>query len=84
MKLVLRCTMVISFFLIVYACNNKPAIPKAEEVGRKKIEMLTDYGSIQIELYNETPLHRDNFIKLVKEGVYDSVLFHRVIDSFMI
>ena len=41
-------------------------------------------GNITVALYNETPKHRDNFIKLVKEGVYDSTLFHRVIKQFMI
>lgn len=44
----------------------------------------TEYGDIEIMLYNSTPKHRDNFIKLVKSGFYDSLLFHRVIDQFMI
>ncbi len=44
----------------------------------------TQYGNIKLKLYNETPQHRDNFIKLVKEGFYDSLLFHRVINRFMI
>jgi len=44
----------------------------------------TNYGDIKIVLYNETPKHRDNFIKLVKEKFYDSLLFHRVMQSFMI
>ena len=44
----------------------------------------TEYGDIKIVLYNSTPKHRDNFIKLVNEGFYDSLLFHRVIDEFMI
>lgn len=48
------------------------------------VEMVTDSGTMVIELYNETPLHRDNFIKLVKEGAYDGLLFHRVIETFMI
>ena len=46
--------------------------------------MHTNKGDIKLKLYNDTPLHRDNFIKLVKEGVYDSTLFHRVIKQFMI
>ena len=49
-----------------------------------KVELETTYGKILVELYNETPQHRDNFIKLVKEGYYDGVLFHRVIKDFMI
>ena len=44
----------------------------------------TTMGNIIVKLYDETPKHRDNFIKLVKEGVYDSTLFHRVIKNFMI
>ncbi len=44
----------------------------------------TDLGDIKIKLYDETPKHRDNFIKLVKEGYLDSTLFHRVIRDFMI
>ena len=49
-----------------------------------KVLLETTYGNIEIVLYNETPKHRDNFIKLVKEGYYDGVLFHRVIKDFMI
>lgn len=44
----------------------------------------TDMGDITVKLYNETPLHRDNFIKLVNEGYYDGSIFHRVIKDFMI
>lgn len=44
----------------------------------------TTYGDIKVKLYNETPLHRDNFIKLVEDGFYDSLLFHRVISDFMV
>ena len=44
----------------------------------------TDKGKIKVKLYNETPLHRDNFLKLVREGQYEGLLFHRVIKDFMI
>lgn len=44
----------------------------------------TDLGNIKILLYDNTPVHRDNFIKLAKEGFYDGTIFHRVIDKFMI
>jgi len=43
----------------------------------------TTEGDIKIKLYNETPLHRDNFIKLTSERFYDGILFHRVISNFM-
>ncbi|OFY86628.1 MAG: hypothetical protein A3F72_09685 [Bacteroidetes bacterium RIFCSPLOWO2_12_FULL_35_15] len=52
--------------------------------GEIKVVITTDYGVIKIKLYNETPLHRDNFLKLVKEHYYDSLMFHRVIRSFMV
>lgn len=50
----------------------------------KIVLIKTTFGDIKIKLYNETPIHRDNFIKLVSEGFYDSLLFHRVITDFMI
>lgn len=49
-----------------------------------QVVLNTTLGKINIKLYNETPLHRDNFVKLVKEGQYDGLLFHRVIKDFMI
>lgn len=49
-----------------------------------RVLLETTFGEIELALYNETPQHRDNFIKLVSEGVYDGVLFHRVINNFMI
>lgn len=47
-------------------------------------EISTDFGNIKVMLYNSTPKHRDNFIKLAKEGYYDGLLFHRVMAGFMI
>ena len=44
----------------------------------------TTLGDIKVKLYDETPQHRDNFIKLVKEGYYNGTLFHRVIRNFMV
>ncbi len=46
--------------------------------------MKTSKGDMKIKLYDDTPLHRDNFIKLAKQGYYDSLLFHRVMNEFMI
>lgn len=48
------------------------------------VGILTEYGTMKVMLYNETPTHRDNFIKLVKKGFYNDLLFHRVIESFMV
>lgn len=52
----------------------------------KEIEVLfqTTMGDFRVELFNETPLHRDNFVKMVNEGFYDSLLVHRAIFGFMI
>ena len=51
---------------------------------RTTVLISTSLGDMVVELYNETPQHRDNFIKLVKERFYDGTLFHRIIPSFMI
>lgn len=48
------------------------------------IKIQTSLGDIVVKLYDETPLHRDNFLKLAKEGYYDGTIFHRVIKNFMI
>ena len=55
--------------------------PKFEHM---KVKIETTLGDITVRLYDETPIHRDNFVKLVKEGYYDGTLFHRVIKDFMI
>jgi peptidyl-prolyl cis-trans isomerase B (cyclophilin B) len=52
--------------------------------GHKYVIIETEYGDMKAMLYNTTPLHRDNFVKLTKEKFYDDLLFHRVINEFMI
>lgn len=56
----------------------------SENKNEVKVLIETEYGNIKIKLYNETPQHRDNFVKLIKDGVYTNLLFHRVINGFMI
>lgn len=51
---------------------------------RVKVKIYTNFGDMILELYDETPLHKDNFLNLVKNGFYDGTLFHRVIPGFMI
>ena len=63
---------------------NKPAKIKDSIPGSVKVRIITDKGTMVLRLYDSTPLHRDNFIKLVKQGFYDSLLFHRVSAGFMI
>jgi peptidyl-prolyl cis-trans isomerase B (cyclophilin B) len=48
------------------------------------VEIETNYGTMVVHLYDDTPKHRDNFVKLAEEGFYDDLLFHRVINGFMI
>ncbi len=74
-----------SIFLFVFliAFAGLKAQTDADTV-RHEVLLQTTMGDIKVCLYNETPQHRDNFIKLVKEGYYDNTLFHRVIYKFMI
>lgn len=75
------------------AVKKKPVIVKkvvaakptvAKKLPGTRIKITTDSGVIVVRLYDKTPLHRDNFIKLVTEHFYDSLLFHRIIQNFMI
>lgn len=79
---------------MVSSCGNNGK--KAEEQTEKNMEntlqlpeepivkIETNFGTMRIKLYKKTPKHKENFIKLVREGYYDSLRFHRVIDGFMI
>lgn len=74
-------------FIALTACNagsKRQTNHHMENEKRTLVKLETTMGNITVALYNETPKHRNNFIKLVKEGVYDSTLFHRVIKQFMI
>ena len=65
----------------------KPGQKNNSDMENQKETMLkieTTLGDIKVKLYNETPKHRDNFIKLAKEGTYNGTLFHRVIKDFMV
>lgn len=74
------------------ANNEKTDMPAEETTMKQKIEDIpgpvveikTTLGDIVVKLYNDTPLHRDNFLKLVEDGYYEGVLFHRVIKDFMV
>lgn len=68
------------------ACQSgkKKNVNPMEDQKETVVKIETTMGDIKVKLYNETPLHRDNFIKLVKAGTYEGTLFHRVIKDFMI
>lgn len=71
-------TILFSFLFFAYSCT----APGGNE--NTVILMKTTLGDIKLSLYDETPIHRDNFIKLVNSGFYEGISFHRVINSFMI
>ena len=82
MKKIVLILLTISFFGLM-AC--KTGNKKGDNMDKETlVKIETTLGEIKVKLYNETPKHRDNFIKLAKEGVYDGTLFHRVIKEFMI
>ncbi|MFT5802956.1 MAG: cyclophilin family peptidyl-prolyl cis-trans isomerase, partial [Nonlabens sp.] len=65
-----------AFLLALSSCNQ----PEKHQY----IEITTDFGIMKAKLFNSTPLHRENMLKLAKEGFYDDLLFHRVREGFMI
>ena len=82
MKKILLIILTISFCGLT-AC--KTGTKKGGDMDKETlVKIETTLGDIEVKLYNETPKHRDNFIKLVKDGVYEGTLFHRVIKDFMI
>lgn len=66
------------------ACRPPQFNPKKTALYSPIVEIQTDSGSIEIQLFASTPRHRDNFVKLIRENYYNGILFHRVIPSFMI
>lgn len=76
LRLILCCISV----LILTGCGRQKKNMEQETI----VCIETSMGDIRVKLYNDTPKHRDNFMKLVQDGVYNQVLFHRVIRSFMV
>ena len=78
---------ILAFVLCVLAVQlglaQKEIVVKKKD-RKKDVLLQTSMGDITLRLSESTPLHRDNFLKLVKQGFYDSILFHRVINNFMI
>ncbi|MFN8236632.1 MAG: peptidylprolyl isomerase [Chitinophagales bacterium] len=77
------------FSLALLAVDNNGKVIIQEKINKKMdsstyVLISTEYGDIKIRLYDETPQHRDNFIKLANQKFFDSTLFHRVIPTFMI
>ncbi len=73
-----------SLFILLFVCFAPLNVANAQSESQTKVIIETNFGNMKVVLYNETPLHRDNFIKMVKDHYYDSLLFHRCIQNFMI
>lgn len=80
MKSIFRLLLAAIVIMTAVSCSSLRGGAQKEQ----KVLITTTEGDIKIKLYNETPLHRDNFKKLVKSKFYNGVLFHRVISEFMI
>jgi cyclophilin family peptidyl-prolyl cis-trans isomerase len=70
-----------SLLFLTITCGSCTSQKKIKE---PIVVITTEFGNIKLKLYNETPLHRDNFIKLIKNGYFNEKIFHRVIKNFMI
>jgi cyclophilin family peptidyl-prolyl cis-trans isomerase len=77
--------LILLLFIVPFIIN-QAGMAQTKTTGQPQVKFLihTDLGDMQGILYNETPLHRDNFVKLAKAGYYNGTLFHRVILGFMI
>lgn len=74
-----------SLLLLAIASISSCSFSQNKPISEGPVVLIkTRFGDMKVVLYNETPLHRDNFMKLTKEGVFDSLLFHRVIKGFMV
>lgn len=74
----------VSFFLLILGCDKEIEDGVMKSDLNKDVEMVTDFGTIVLRLSNDTPIHRNNFIKLVNQKYYDSIAFHRIIENFVI
>src|SRR5204863_4545132 len=78
------CNVALLSSLIVFSASAQKDSTIKKKDRKRDVLIQTTMGDMVIRLSDSTPLHRDNFLKLVKTGYYDSVLFHRVIKNFMI
>jgi cyclophilin family peptidyl-prolyl cis-trans isomerase len=82
--MIIRLLFSFGIFACIIACNPRIADGIRKNDLRKDVEMTTTRGTLLIRLSDSTPLHRNNFLKLVKQHYFDSILFHRVIQNFMV
>ncbi|MDP4149499.1 MAG: peptidylprolyl isomerase [Bacteroidota bacterium] len=73
-----------ALLILAASCNPRLSNGLRKKDRSRDVEMITSMGTVVLRLSDSTPMHRDNFLMLVKRGYYDSLLFHRVIRGFMI
>ncbi len=66
--------------MAVMSCGSR----KKEAVGETEVLIETSMGDMKVKLYDDTPKHRDNFVRLARSGAYDNILFHRIVRGFMV
>ncbi|WP_339699522.1 peptidylprolyl isomerase [Algoriphagus aquimarinus] len=76
--------LVFSLLILLASCHSLSKSKVSKKDLKKDIELVTTEGTVVLRLYDNSPVSRTNFLSLVKEGMYDSILFHRVIEKFMI
>lgn len=81
MNSLIKTSVLLVLLIVTSSCS---LFKNMKETREQKVQIETTQGTMIVKLYNETPLHRDNFVKLVKEKFYDGILFHRVIADFMV
>jgi peptidyl-prolyl cis-trans isomerase B (cyclophilin B) len=79
-----RFLILVTSLLTIISCKQQPTSEDQVKDSPTQIQLNTTKGNIVVKLYNQTPKHRDNFIKLAKDSILNGVLFHRVIKDFMI
>ena len=89
-RILIGLAIILSIGLLATSCKDRKGTNQNDTnmtentVFEPEFDIITNFGTMRIKLYDKTPLHRENFIKLVNEKYYDGVRFHRVIESFMI
>lgn len=78
-----KCLLVLPTLLFSAILYGQQNVKLKKKDRKRDVELVTTAGTIVLRLYDSTPLHRDNFLRMVKSHYYDSILFHRVIKNFM-
>ena len=76
----MRCLVIVLFASLLCACGDS----KREAIGRTEVLIETSEGDIVVRLYDDTPQHRDNFVSNIREGLYDGILFNRIVPDMVI